>query len=224
MGNFLKKVYLSLSHLIGKNNAFKYSFEMQGVICVPCALFANIEVSNDRGKTTKLGALVLQLFRNYKKVHEKLGDHMCKQYHVTAQDRADFFLKNIETGYSLSVLNQISDLRRNQVLQNRQRLIPIVKTIIFCGRLGIALRGHNDDGIIDIETSISGRDGNFRALLAFRMDNGDSILEEHLNNANKNTTYISKTIQNRLIKLCGDQVLEKIISEVKECLFFYSCR
>ena len=31
-------VYLSLSHLTGKNNAFKYSFEIQGVVCVPCAL------------------------------------------------------------------------------------------------------------------------------------------------------------------------------------------
>ena len=48
-GKCSQKVYLSLFHLTGKNNAFKYSFEMQGVVCVPCALFSNIEVSNDRG-------------------------------------------------------------------------------------------------------------------------------------------------------------------------------
>ncbi|KAI6647735.1 52 kDa repressor of the inhibitor of the protein kinase-like [Oopsacas minuta] len=219
-GKCSQKVYLSLSHLTGKNHAFKYSFEMQGVVCVPCVLFANIEVSNDRGKSTKLGALVLHPFRNYKKVHEKLRDHLRKQYHVISQERADLFLNHLVTGNSLSIINQLSDTRRNQVLENRQRLIPIVKTIIFCGRLGIALRGHNDDGIIDIGTAISGREGNFRALLAFRVDSGDSILEEHLNNSNKNATYVSKTIQNRLIKLCGDQVLEKIVDEVKESIFF----
>ena len=85
-----------------------------------------------------------------------------------------------------------------------------MKTIIFCGRLGIALRGHKDDGIIDIDTAISGREGNFRALLAFRVDSGDSILEEHLNNSNKmQLTYLKQFKIGLLncvaIKLCGDQ-------------------
>ena len=101
-------------------------------------------------------SLVLHPFRNYKKINDKLRDHLCKHYHGNAQERANFFLNNLETGNSLSVINQITDTRRNQVLENRQRLIPIVKTIIFCGRLGIALRGHKDDGIIDIDTAVSG--------------------------------------------------------------------
>ena len=77
---------LSMSHLTGKN-AFKYSFEMQGVmcVCVPCALFTPLEVSNNRGELTTLGSLVLRPFRNHKKVHDKLRSHLLNQYHTNAQ-------------------------------------------------------------------------------------------------------------------------------------------
>ena len=112
---------------------------MHGVVCVPCALFANLEVPNDRGKMTALGSLVIRPFRNYKKVHDKLRDNLTKQYHSFALEKADAFLSNLEFGNSQSVINQIDDVRRNQVKENTQRLIPIVKTIILCGRLGIAL-------------------------------------------------------------------------------------
>ena len=40
---------------------------------------------------------------------------------------------------------------------------------MICGRPGIALRGHRDDGVIDYDAAIYGREGNFRALLAFRV-------------------------------------------------------
>ena len=165
-----QKVYLSLSHLTAKNNAFKYSFEMQGVVCVPCALFTPLEVSNNRCKLTTLGSLVLRPFRNYKKVHDKLRSHLLNQYHTHAQECVDMFLYNLSTGNSHSIVNQVSNTRRNQALENRKRLVPIVKTIVFCGRLGIALRGHRDDGVIDYDAAISGREGNFRALLAFRVE------------------------------------------------------
>ena len=55
---------------------------------------------------------------------------------------------------------------KQQVLENRQRLVPILRTIIFCGRLGIALRGQRDHGVLDVQTAIKGQEGNFRALLA----------------------------------------------------------
>ncbi|XP_047144574.1 zinc finger MYM-type protein 1-like [Hydra vulgaris] len=36
-----------------------------------------------------------------------------------------------------------------KVYENRERLKPIIKTIKFCGRLGLPLRGHRDDGYLD---------------------------------------------------------------------------
>ena len=189
-------------------------------MCSLCSL-TPLEVSNNRGKLTTLGSLVLRPFRNYKKVHDKLRGHLLKHYHTNAQECAAMFLYGLSTGNSQSIVNQISNTRRNQVLENRQRLVPIVKTIVLCGRLGIALRGHRDNGIIDHDAAISGREGNFRALLAFRVESGDTTLKQHLTNPNKNATYISKTIQNQLIELCGKQILEKIVSEVKSSVFFF---
>ncbi|CAF3302063.1 unnamed protein product [Rotaria sp. Silwood2] len=62
--------------------------------------------------------------------------------------------------------------------------------------------------------------GNFRALLRYRVDAGDSVLANHLCTTIKTATYISKTTQNELIEICGDLVREKIITEVKHATFF----
>ena len=85
-----------------------------------------------------------------------------------------------------------------------------MKCLEFCGRQGIALRGHRDD-----ETRSSFNKGNFRALLALRVDAGDKVLEHHLDTCAKNATYTSKTTQNDLL-LCVKQFIQtKLINEVK---------
>ena len=47
----------------------------------------------------------------------------------------------------------------------------------------------------------SSNKGNFRALLAFRVDAGNKVLEHHFDTCAKNATYTSKTTQNDLL-LC----------------------
>lgn len=49
---------------------------------------------------------------------------------------------------------------------------------------------------------------------------GDTTLKEHLETAAGNATYRSKTIQNEFINLCGDYVLDKIVSEIKKAPIF----
>ena len=91
----------------------------------------------------------------------------------------------------------------------------IVKTVIFCGQNNIPLRGKRDDNADD-----SNLHGNFQALLEFRIDSGDVKLEEHLENAPKNATYRSKTIQNEIIETVGNYICSKIIAEVKQTRMF----
>ena len=95
-----------------------------------------------------------------------------------------------------------------QVEQNRLKLYPITKTILFCGQQNIALRGHR-------ESSSSLNPGNFRALLKFRVDSGDEILKKHLETSPKNASYTSSTIQNDLICIIGKWFQKKILAEVK---------
>jgi len=48
----------------------------------------------------------------------------------------------------LKVINEPSkfdDQLNKTVEENYKKLIPMIKTIIFCGRYNIPLRGHRDD-------------------------------------------------------------------------------
>ena len=139
---------------------------MKGVVCVPCVLFGSPEAENDRGKVTSLSSFVTKPFCKYEKISERLKNHLQTNYHRWAQERADAFLK-VTQAAGITVIDQLDDCHKQQVLENRQRLVPILRTIICCGRLGIALRGHRDDGVLDVQTAIKGQEGNFRALLAY---------------------------------------------------------
>ncbi|XP_057310648.1 zinc finger MYM-type protein 1-like [Hydractinia symbiolongicarpus] len=94
--------------------------------------------------------------------------------------------------------------------------------IIYSGRQGHALRGQRDDSQYHGEVGefSCGRVGNFVELLNFRVQGGDTILAEHLKNSPKNATYISKTTQNELISCCGEFILDKLVSEIKNNVFY----
>ncbi len=62
-------------------------------------------------------------------------------------------------------------------------MVPIVRTVLFCGRQGIALRSHRDDGPL-LSNIPEVNDGNFRALLCFAIERGDSTLNDHLKTEN----------------------------------------
>ncbi|CAM4775782.1 unnamed protein product [Rotaria magnacalcarata] len=109
----------------------------------------------------------------------------------------------------------------NEIKENRARLRPIIETIIFCGKQNIALRGHRDDGHKIEENGVfSANDGNFRALLQYRIQSSDEELRQHLEKCNKNASYISKTIQNQIISIIGKLILKQIIEEVKQAHFY----
>lgn len=121
----------------------------------------------------------------------------------------------------LPVDQQLSSILERRIRENRQKLISIVETVIFCGRQGIALRGHRDDQI-HLEEAPSANHGNFQALLHFRVQSGDKVLAEHLNSAgqHQNALYTSKTIQNELIDVCGHIIRTIILKEVHDAHLF----
>lgn len=76
----------------------------------------------------------------------------------------------------------MSSAQQQTIESNRAKLIPIIKTIVFCGIHNMPLRGKTD------ETAI------FNSLLKFRVDAGDTILNDHLQNSAANSTYTSHRI------------------------------
>ena len=109
----------------------------------------------------------------------------------------------------------------NRIAENRQKLGSIFKTIVFCGRQNIPMRGHRDSAT-DLERDIEDthNHGNFLALLDFRVEAGDTVLGEHLSTADRNAIYTSGNTQNQIIDVLADQVRYKIVGKVKAAIWY----
>ena len=110
---------------------------------------------------------------------------------------------NVKTSINI----ELDSLRRKTVQKNREYLRHIIKTIIFFGRQGQALRGHN-------EKFDSLNQGNFKELLDFLCEYVPILNEISLKSA-----YTSASSQNELIELLSDNVRQQILTEVKNTPF-----
>ena len=99
----------------------------------------------------------------------------------------------------------------------------IIETVIFCGHQARSIRGYRDD-LQFYNSSLleftSANVGNFLGLIRFRVAAGNEISKKHILKAPGNVEYMSKTIQNELICLCGGEIVTGIVSEVKESRVF----
>ena len=103
-----------------------------------------------------LGKLVNTPLTRYKDAVDTFRQHSRKAYHV------------------------------QQIQKNHEMLKSVIKTVTFCGKQNIALRGHRDD---TKHLDQPGNHGNFHALLDFRIESGDKNLQRHLATAPRNARY-----------------------------------
>ena len=115
---------------------------------------------------------------------------------------------------SIRIDHNVNEDSVERVKTNRSILTVIIKSIEFCGRNGIAVRGHRDNDALT-SSDISKKLGNLRSLINFRIGAGDKILENHLNSCSETATCISKTTQNELLLCIKDFTHSKIVNEVK---------
>ena len=203
--------------MYGKNRSFSrdclklyswlvYSPSLDGAFCLPCVLFGMKSGHN----TGKLDKLYRSPLRNWVSAAQKLAEHNSKsQFHKQAIEFAEGF-KAVQTKKLIPVKQQINSALPKRVAENKRKIESIIKTIILCGRQNIASRGDRDDSTAD---PTSNR-GNFHALLEFRVESGDTVLEEHIRSVRKNATYTSKTIQNEIIDLIGKHMQSEIVKMI----------
>ena len=110
-----------------------------------------------------------------------------------------------------------------KLLKIEKNFKPIIDCILFCDRTGIAYRAYRDDskyhspvGEYATESGV----GNFVELLNFAVRRGDIVLRDHLENCQKNASYISKTSQNQLGDCCGKVITNSIIEKVKQAKLY----
>lgn len=195
-----------------------FSDVKKGFLCKYCVLFVTHKNTgaNKQKIFNSLVSVPLQKFAKLTGVDGSLETHNKRQYHLDAVNAAKDFLLVLEKP-EIKINNQLDTLRVDTIKKNRERLLPIVKTIILLGRQNIPFRGHRDDGIFKFNNL---NQGNFRAVLEYRAET-DLILKNHLLAAPHNATHVSKTTQNELIDCCKDEILSQIICQV-QCAQFFS--
>lgn len=200
-----------------------YSQINDGVYCKFCVFFAPQLVG--QSSSQQLGALCTEPFKNWKKATEKFELHQTTIYHQNAIIKAENLKKALENP-SQSIENLLNKQAHLQALENRKKLAPIIKTILFCGRNNLPLRGHRDSGPLkiqgdegetELEEQITQKGiGLFKKLLLFRIEAGDDALKAHLGSSGENATYLSPNIQNQIIGSCNKIILGKLVRDVNE--------
>ena len=85
---------------------------------------------------------------------------------------------------STRINHNVNEDSVERVKTNHSILTAIIKSVEFCGRNGIAVRGHQDDCALT-SCDVSKKSGSLRSLINFRIDVGDKTVENHLNSFQK---------------------------------------
>jgi hypothetical protein len=212
------KRYLGHQHL-EQRNWLVFSDVKKGLFCKFCVLFSDKKCGHNKGMLAQ--NLVTQPLTSYAKLLGKDGfiqTHENTAYHKICVQAGLDFLQSYHNP-DKSIDNQVNSQRLQQVQENRERLRPIIESIVFLGRQNIPLRGHRDDGRLDEEAGPS-NEGNFRELLRFKISSGDETLKRHLAAASSRATYIGNTSQNQLITCCGEEITETILNQVRNAKYY----
>jgi len=212
--------YLNTNHLQNYSwLAVSRVGEFAGAWCSFCALFSTNDRAGNHG-SARLGALVRSPLNNFGRLTGKEGTlavHAANSYHIFCAQRANEFLMRSSYGCKDDVRNLLSTARNEAVKCNRQRLASIVETILFCGRQNLPLRGHRDSGPIDVAETFE-NDGNFRALLRFRISAGDKVLDDHCLQSAKNARYTSPKIQNEILDVALQIVRARVVQQARQAV------
>jgi hypothetical protein len=164
-------------------------------------------------QSAKAGKLVSLPYNDWKHAKEDFHKHELLHYHAQSKERAVNFIA-IYSGSKLDIKTSLDKGHHIVIAENRDRLKPIIKTVMFCAREGLALRGHKDSGRLNLKESGKKGEGNFRALLRFRAEAGDSMLIKHLEMSSSRAMYTSSRIQNEIIASMNIIILKKLVNQV----------
>ncbi|KAJ8915305.1 hypothetical protein NQ315_014813 [Exocentrus adspersus] len=196
-----------------------YSDNEKGAFCKYCVLFYNQEeAGKGMNSRTRPISLVTQPFDKWKDAVELFNVHQNNRYHTFSALKAIEFLKIFDQKQN-DVFVQLHKRNESEIKRNREILKVVIKTVELCGRQGLALRGGHDSGNLELDTPVH-NDGNFRSLLRYRIQNGDNLFLNHIQNCGKNATYISADIQNEIVSLIAKHIQQQICSRIKKASYY----
>ena len=182
----------------------------EGVFCAPCVLFP----TQHRQGSSRGDYFITKVHRDWKHTCGEAADHEALQYHRDAVAKMTAFMAtDAEPATRVDLMQSLAASER--ISANRAILRSVLSCLDFAARQGLALRGHRDEVVVN-----DAPQGNFLALVKFAIQAGDSVLKAHLDRCSRNASYISKTIQNELLVCMADELLSKIVDNVKASHYF----
>ena len=176
-----------------------YFKELDGAFCVPCVLFEHQCGHNGM----KLNKLYKEPLTNWQSVVTKFEEHdKNPNFHKALAKSINS--KSIMTRKSEGIGEQCNQMLNERIQNNRRILHSIVKLWYsvedktFLSMATVTIQN-------TMTVLIAGT-----ALLKFRVSSGDDTLKHHFDSTATNAMYRSKTTQNKLVTICGDQVTETI--------------
>ena len=195
------------------------SLHAKGLFCLYCPFFSpGTDAIQRQVQPEKLVKKPLTVFAKLLGKHGDLQLHGESYYHVAAVERAKLFI-SVHQDPSLQINNRLNQDRLRVITENRKKLEGILSALIFLGRQNIPLRGHRDNGNIEVSSehpdAESNNEGNFRELLKLLAERGDEVLKKHLETSAGNAKYTSNTIQNDLIQCLGSKLQDAILDRIR---------
>lgn len=193
-----------------------YCADQDKCFCLACAFFGVSKSQSIQTKWTQTG------YNDWKRLNDKkkgLNLHITSETHLQAHVLCSEFV----TGLSLNINRalQLGDkVKAAQIEENRKLLGASINVIKLCARQMLPLRGHRET--FDPENPDKNR-GNFLAIMdtvGIYSETVQKVLDDVKGRAaagsKKQASMLSRTVQNEIIRIMGDEVLKNIVNEVKK--------
>ena len=86
-----------------------------------------------KASNVEVGALCVMKFNKWKNALERFADHESSKYHCDSVLKVECTL-SIESGKQDSIAVQLNHQAKQQILDSRRKITPIIETVIFCVR------------------------------------------------------------------------------------------
>ena len=185
----------------------EYSVQGDAVFCFVCRHF--------KPKSNYADDVFIQSgCRNWKKLGDKLEKHNESISHLVAREQWSAAQKADATG---NIVNKIDQQHKQDVIRNREAVVPLIRAVLFCARQSIALRGHRESkGMADGPVTNRGNFAELCKLIA--MENPDAA--KKLNAMPQNATYTSKDAQDDLLQAAAKVIQKEIVTAATDAEMF----
>jgi hypothetical protein len=165
-----------------------YSPSMDGAFYLSCVLFGDI-FSGKASKITRLFSAPLCRWNDAAFTFKKHAGHGTAGemgLHASTFPMLTAVLDQM-SGTAQPIEVMLDNRIKKEIEENRTKLASIADAVLYCGRLGLPLRGHRDDSKYHPEVGqySSGGVGNFIETINLKVRSGDKVLENHLKTCGK---------------------------------------